>query len=70
MKWFKVVSCDVNGFPLGLGLKAYDYVSNVSTPTTDTFTFKTGGAGGTVIATIALVFTDATKGTLSTVTKT
>jgi hypothetical protein len=50
---------------------SYDYVS-VAYPlaTSEVYTFKTGGAGGTTIATVTLVYTDATKANLSTVTKT
>jgi hypothetical protein len=48
----------------------YDYVS-VAYPntTTETYTFKTGGAGGTTVSTVTIVYTDATKADLSTVTK-
>jgi hypothetical protein len=52
--------------------KAYDYIS-VAYPDTSTevYTFKTGGAGGTTVGTITVVYTDAvTKLVLSTVTKT
>ena len=48
----------------------YDYVS-VAYPltTTEVYTFKSGGSGGTTKATVTLVYTDATKANLSTVTK-
>lgn len=54
----------------GINIPAWDYVANTSTSTTDTYVFKNGGAGGTSVATIAIVYTDSSKGTLSTVTKT
>ena len=48
----------------------YDYVV-VTYPvaTTDVYTFKEGGSGGTTVATVTLVYTDSTKSDLSTVTK-
>lgn len=49
---------------------SYDYVSNSSTSTSDTFTFKTGGSSGTVVATVAVVYTDSSKATISSVTRT
>lgn len=52
----------INGF----NLPTYDYVSLAQTATVDTYTFKTGGAGGVTVATITLTFTDSTKVTLST----
>jgi hypothetical protein len=48
----------------------WDYCSLALTnSTTETYTFKTGGSGGTTVKTI-VVYTDDTKETLSTVTKT
>lgn len=55
----------VNGF----SVKAYDYVSLTQASTTDTYTFKSGGSGGTTVATIVITYTDSTKATLSTVVK-
>lgn len=54
----------------GLGLPPWDYVAlTASDAVTDLFTFKTGGAAGTTVATVTIVYTDATHATLSTVTK-
>ncbi len=55
----------------GLSIPIYDYVA-VTYPvaTTEVYTFKTGGSGGSTVATVTLVFTDSTKASLSTVTKT
>ena len=55
----------------GLGLPGYDYVSLAISPaTTETYTFKSGGSGGSTVATVTIVYTDATRGTISSVTKT
>lgn len=54
----------------GLQIGNYDYVANTSTSTSDTFRFYSGGSGGSLVATVALVYTDTTKGTIFTVTKT
>jgi len=50
---------------------AYNYVGvtwNAGT-FTEVFVFKTGGVGGTTVATITVVYTDATKEQLASVTK-
>ena len=54
----------------GLRLPLYDYISNSSGSTSDTYTFKVGGSGGLVVCTVAIVYTDSGKGTISTVTRT
>jgi hypothetical protein len=49
----------------------YDYIAyawNAGT-FTETFTYYTGGSGGTLVATVAILYTDATKATLVSVTK-
>jgi len=49
----------------------YDYVGvTYPSATSEVYTFKTGGAGGTTTAVVTLVYTDAGKASLSTVTKT
>lgn len=49
----------------------YDYAENVISPsTTETWTFKSGGASGTVVAVLVIVYTDATRADISTVTRT
>jgi hypothetical protein len=54
-----------------MDLKPYDYVAMVIAPAgTETWTFKTGGAGGTTTNTIVIVYTDSTRADISTVTKT
>lgn len=49
---------------------AYDYIG-VTTPddVTEVYTFKTGGSSGTAINTVTIVYTDNTKATLSSVTR-
>ena len=55
----------------GFVLDPYDFIS-VAYPldTQEIYTYKTGGSGGTVVATITVNYTDATKNTLSNVYKT
>ena len=54
----------------GFNIPTYDYVSLSQTSTVDTYSFKSGGAGGTLVATITITYTDSTKATISTVAKT
>ncbi len=53
----------------GLVSSAYDYLSKTEGATSNTFVFKTGGAGGTTVATLVVDYTDSTKATLLSVTK-
>ena len=57
-------------FSSGLSLPSWDYMSLAQNATQDIYTFKTGGSGGTTVATVTITFTDAGKGTISTVAKT
>ena len=55
----------------GLVTLPYDYISAAyPSSSSETYTFKSGGSGGTTVATVAVVYTDSTKENLSTVTKT
>lgn len=54
----------------GIGLGSYDYVSLSQTATNDTYTFKMGGASGTLVATVSIEYTSSAKTVISTVTKT
>lgn len=54
----------------GFNLGSFDYVSLATGSNTDTYTFKTGGAGGSTVGTVTITYTDATKATISTVVKT
>ena len=56
----------------GLEIPAYDYAGMALSvgDTTETYTFKTGGAGGTTVATVVIVYTDNTRDVFSSVTKT
>lgn len=53
-----------------IGIPAYDYVGQSQASTTDTWTFKTGGSGGTTVATVTITYTDSTKATISNVVRT
>ena len=55
----------------GFTLPKYDYDA-VTYPlsTREVYTFKTGGSGGTTVATITINYTDATKASLLNVAKT
>jgi hypothetical protein len=56
----------------GLSIPTYNYVSMTLSAgdTTETYVFKTGGSGGTTVATVVVVYTDSSREVLSTVTKT
>jgi hypothetical protein len=50
---------------------AFDYIAYTNTnSTTDTYVYKTGGSSGNTVATVTIVYTDSTKATVSTVTRT
>jgi hypothetical protein len=53
-----------------LGLPIYDYAALVSAATTDTWTYRLGGAVGSVVATVVVTYTDSTKATILTVLRT
>lgn len=54
-----------------LNLKPYDFASMAISPdTTETYTFKSGGSGGTTTNTVVVVYTDSTRADISTITKT
>lgn len=55
----------------GLVPFVFDYISaNYGGATSDVYTYKTGGSGGTTVATITVAWTDATKAVLVSVTRT
>lgn len=50
---------------------AFDYIAaDYSGGTTDVYTYKSGGSGGTTVAVITITYTDGTKNVLSTVVRT
>lgn len=55
----------------GLSIPIYDYVSMALSAgdTTETYTFKTGGSGGSTVATVTVVYTSSARTVLSSVTK-
>lgn len=55
---------------VGLGIPQYDYASLVQASLTDTWTLKSGGSGGSTVATVTITYTDTGKQTISTVAKT
>lgn len=56
-----------NMFSLGkLVPRNFDYIAVAyPTATTETYTYKNGGSGGTTVATITITYTDSTKENLS-----
>jgi len=48
----------------------WDYMALAINSATETYTFKTGGSGGTTEATVVIVYTDSNRTDISTVTKT
>lgn len=57
--------------PVGFDIGVYDYVSRGWTAGTFTevWTFKTGGSGGSTVATLTVVYDDVDKSNIVTVTK-
>ena len=54
----------------GMVGSVYDYlVVTYPNTTTEVYTFKTGGSGGTTVSVVTIVYTDTTKEFISTVTK-
>lgn len=50
---------------------AFDYIgATYPTSASEAYTYKTGGAGGSTVATVTVVFTDSTKSVLTSVTRT
>lgn len=48
----------------------FDYIeATYPTTSSEVYTYKNGGSGGTTVATITITYTDSTKGTLSSVEK-
>jgi hypothetical protein len=52
---------------LGAPSVAYDYTSLSQAATSDTWTFKSGGSGGSTVQTVTINYTDSGKGTISNV---
>ena len=55
---------------VGFDIPSYDYLSLAQATTTDTWTYKTGGSGGSTVATVTITYTDSTKATIANVAKT
>jgi hypothetical protein len=51
--------------------ESFDFISvNEPDTVTEEYTYKSGGASGTTVAVVTIVYTDATKEQLSTITRT
>lgn len=57
---------DING----IGIPSFDFCSQTQDTLTDTWVFKTGGSGGTTVATVVITYTDAGKTIISSVART
>jgi hypothetical protein len=55
---------------VGMEIPAHDYLALTEATLTDTWVYKTGGAGGTTVAIVTITYTDSGKGTIATVIKT
>jgi hypothetical protein len=54
----------------GLGIPIHDALAYTSAATTDTYVYRTGGIAGSIVATVVMSYTDATKAVLTTVVRT
>lgn len=50
--------------------ETFDYIEVTEAATTDTFQYKTGGSGGTLVATVVVTYTTTDKDVLDSVAKT
>lgn len=57
----------IDGKLSGAPVVAFDYTSLAQASTTDTWTRKSGGSGGTTVQTITVTYTDSTKTVISNV---
>jgi len=60
---------DKQNFLVGMEIPAHNHLALTETLTTDTWVYKTGGAGGTTVATVLITYTDSGKGTIATIAK-
>lgn len=51
----------------GISIPEHDYFSIDYNTTFDTITYKVGGSGGTIVATVVVTFTDSSKTAISSV---
>lgn len=54
----------------GLGIPIHDAMAYTPAATTDTYVYRTGGIAGSIVATVVMSYTDATKAVLTTVVRT
>lgn len=53
-----------------MGTVTYDYIAQTQAATTDTWTFRSGGSGGTIVRVIVITYTDSGKETIANVERT
>lgn len=54
---------------VGLGIAQFDYASQSQSATQDVWSFRSGGAGGTLVNTVTINYVDSTKLVITDVTK-
>lgn len=64
------VAASVISMTNGIGVPDHDYIGVAYAATTDTYTFKTGGSGGSTVATVVVTYTDSTKEFIDSVART
>lgn len=67
---YHVQHVNVDTLSSGISLPQFDYTAvTYPTATQEVYVFKTGGSGGTTVATVTVNYTDSTKDFISDVTK-
>lgn len=66
----KVINPDTSPTGNAMGLGTHDFIGVTSAATSDIYAFKLGGSGGSLINTITIDYTDATKATILDIVKT
>jgi len=49
---------------------AYDHITYISGASTDTYEYRSGGAGGTLVKTVTITYTNTSKAVISTIAAT
>jgi hypothetical protein len=67
----EIIGADGNLVNLGnFNIPQHDYISVVRNATSNVWTYKTGGSGGTVVGTITVNYSDSTKAYITSIAKT
>lgn len=54
----------------GMAVPAHDHIAvTYPSTTSEVYTYKSGGAAGTTVSTVTIVYTDSTKNNVSSITK-